>query len=728
MTWGSFFIADAVRPVRRAGFVIEIDRGVLTCYAADGRARHRLNPTAALLWQLSDGARTAADLRTEVTGRFGRDESIRRDVDDALTDLASRELVAISPDPRHSKAPPILRVGFTGFPDDFCHHANSFVTLLARRVLPWVVDPRSEQADILFIATSSPIDDAVHVRQPNALRVVVDADGEHRFTADCNVYIGTGEPPGKTEAHWPADPREWLSAERRDWPSDARTAALLRLILGDGQAKAPRAGGGADRPPKLTVGMAFYDDFDGVYFTVQALRLFHPEVANDIEILVIDNHPQSPAGNAVRQLTGWVPTMRYLPCSEFNGTAVRDYVFRYARGDAVLCIDSHVMIEPGALARLIDFFEAHPDCRDLLQGPLVYDDLSTVSTHCDPVWRGGMFGTWGCDPRGVDRDAEPFEIPLQGLGLFACRRDAWLGFNPSFRGFGGEEGYIHEKYRQAGHRTLCLPFLRWLHRFGRPQGQEYANLWDDRMRNYLLGCEELGLDSQPVEDHFEAHIGPQLVDHVRKSWVIERDNPFRFFDVIYCINLDRQTGRWEGVSRRFAALGIEKRIRRFSAIETADNHHVGCLLSHRAIVEFAQRAGFENVLVFEDDVIFHDAALHYLRRAVAELRDVPWRFFYLGGATWNKEYPKVPGCRFLDQPRSGPTTTHAIAYHRTGYDFLLSELPKDAESAKAWLDKNVGIDQFLASKPGRVVISPMIASQPSLIRYADEFQRQRLSP
>jgi len=28
--------------------------------------------------------------------------------------------------------------------------------------------------------------------------------------------------------------------------------------------------------------MATYDDFDGVYFTIQAIRLFHPEVAGDI--------------------------------------------------------------------------------------------------------------------------------------------------------------------------------------------------------------------------------------------------------------------------------------------------------------------------------------------------------------------------------------------------------------------------------------------------------------
>src|SRR5262245_25026838 len=31
-------------------------------------------------------------------------------------------------------------------------------------------------------------------------------------------------------------------------------------------------------PRKLTVGMATYDDYDGVYFSLQALRLYHPEI------------------------------------------------------------------------------------------------------------------------------------------------------------------------------------------------------------------------------------------------------------------------------------------------------------------------------------------------------------------------------------------------------------------------------------------------------------------
>jgi len=120
-----------------------------------------------------------------------------------------------------------------------------------------------------------------------------------------------------------------------------------------------------------------------------------------------------------------------------------------------------------------------------------------------------MYGVWGLDPRGEQKDAEPFEIPMQGLGLFACRKDSWPGFHPEFRGFGGEEGYIHEKFRQQGGRTLCLPFLRWLHRFERPLGARYPLNWEDRIWNYWIGFTELGLDTGEIVDHFNDHLGPK---------------------------------------------------------------------------------------------------------------------------------------------------------------------------------------------------------------------------
>ena len=256
----------------------------------------------------------------------------------------------------------------------------------------------------------------------------------------------------------------------------------------------------------LTIGMAAYDDFEGVYFTLQALRLYQD--LDDTELLVVDNYG---CDDTQRLVENWVKG-RYILAKDSVGTAApRDLVFREAQGEAVLCCDSHVLFVPGAIARLKGFYRDHPDCADLLQGPLVYDDLENIATHFDPVWRGQMWGVWATDPRGLNPDEEPFDIPMQGLGAFSCRRSAWLGFNPRFRGFGGEEGYIHEKFHQAGRRTLCLPWLRWTHRFRRPRGVPYPLYVEDKLRNYLIGHAELGLDLEPIVAHFSEFLSAEKI-------------------------------------------------------------------------------------------------------------------------------------------------------------------------------------------------------------------------
>jgi hypothetical protein len=267
-------------------------------------------------------------------------------------------------------------------------------------------------------------------------------------------------------------------------------------------------------PKKLTIGRAVYDDYDGVYFTLQSLRLHHPEAIAQVEFVLIDNNPDGSCGPALRELGARVPGVHYVPCEARSGTAVRDVIFEEAVGEFVLCMDCHVLLAPGALARLLDYIGAEPETNDLLQGPMLRDDLAHMSTHWSTTWRHGMYGHWDTDARAADAAGAPFEIQLQGLGLFACRRAAWPGLNRNFRGFGGEEGYLHEKFRRRGGRVLCLPFLRWLHRFGRPSGVPYVNTWDDRIRNYMIGHTELGWPTIDLETHFRELLGDMKANSI----------------------------------------------------------------------------------------------------------------------------------------------------------------------------------------------------------------------
>lgn len=252
--------------------------------------------------------------------------------------------------------------------------------------------------------------------------------------------------------------------------------------------------------PRLTIGMAVYDDWDGVYFTTQALRAYQD--MRDVEILVVDNFGCKFTRDLI---SGW-NTGRYILDKKCTGTAApRNRVFQEARGEAVLCIDSHVLLMPGVVRKLKDYYSDNPKCNDLLQGPMMHDDIVGMYTHFTPVWSSQMFGVWDTDARGKKESNEPFEIPMCGLGLFSCRKDAWLKFNDKFKGFGGEEGYIHEKFRQAGNRTMCMPWLRWIHRFNRAFGAPYVLRVEDKFQNYIIGFTELGLDTKQIFDHFVAY-------------------------------------------------------------------------------------------------------------------------------------------------------------------------------------------------------------------------------
>jgi len=337
--------------------------------------------------------------------------------------------------------------------------------------------------------------------------------------------------------------------------------------------------------PKLTVGMATYSDFDGTFFSIQAARMYQD--VEDVEFLVIDNNPDSEYGEATRGFCQSASSrhspIRYIPYTENTGTTqTRQRLFDHAEGDWVLVMDCHVLLEAGALAALKHFYAncSQDEIKDLYTGPLLMDSLKFQQSHFEPEWREQMLGTWATawiNPEGVYKvgrnvdnmlelktlntdgpweatnipyaghenvlydtgyriagwgsDTTPFEVPGQGLGMFSSAKEHWLGFNPHFRSFGGEEIYIHWKYKKAGRKTTCLPFLKWNHRFGRVGGPKYPITVEGKMRNYILGYQELGMDLEPVRAHFVDNQGvnPKVWEYVIADPINfdPMDNPFR---------------------------------------------------------------------------------------------------------------------------------------------------------------------------------------------------------
>jgi len=269
----------------------------------------------------------------------------------------------------------------------------------------------------------------------------------------------------------------------------------------------------------LTVGMSTYDDYDGVYFSVQALRAYHDIFStNEVEILIIDNNPDGPHGNAVKNFANSWAKCKYIPYKLRTSTAVRNEIFKNAEGKYCISMDCHVFFLKGAFEALIRYYAANPNCKNIVQGPMIYDDLKNCSTHFKPTWGANMYGQWDTNHEAL-KNGQPFEIPMHGLGVFSCETRNWVGFNKLFKGFGGEEGYIHEKFRLFGGKAICLPEFKWLHRFGRPDGVKYPLILEDRIWNYFVGWLELTQDPnhemvQQIYNNFKDKIPSGSIDNI----------------------------------------------------------------------------------------------------------------------------------------------------------------------------------------------------------------------
>jgi len=279
-------------------------------------------------------------------------------------------------------------------------------------------------------------------------------------------------------------------------------------------------------PPLLTIGCATIRDYHGLYFTIQSLRLqaMGRGIHEDIEFVVVDQDPKNEHGEAAKAfIEGYANKRcagaRYIAMPEMRGTTQpRQRIFDEAKGDWVMVLDSHVLLPPGVLRLIHHWCISHPADNDLHQGPLLYDGLDgeSVSTHFDDIWRGGMWGRWQTDHAALAA-GKPFPIHAQGLGMFVARRESWPGFDRRWRGFGGEEGCIHEVFRHRGDLALCHPAWLWVHRFAKPGGVSVPAYTYSKARNYVLGFQRVGRDIDEIRRHLVVELANDPDPNVRRQ-------------------------------------------------------------------------------------------------------------------------------------------------------------------------------------------------------------------
>lgn len=265
---------------------------------------------------------------------------------------------------------------------------------------------------------------------------------------------------------------------------------------------------------ELTIGLPCYGNKTEVWFTIQALRMYQD--LTNTEILVVDNKGDDNLKKSIR-----FPGVRYIKYNEVNGPGpAKNKIFEKAKGDFVICMDSHILLWPDSVRRLKHWVRTHwDDARNLIHGTMVMSRFSDSYTHYENKWRGGMWGIWpkSVHPSTLEMQDEAIEIEMGPTGLFGCRKDSWLGFAEGLKGYGGIEGIINKKYEKAGRKNLNLPFLMWVHYFGSEHA--YPLTTGDKVRNFLTSFKEIDLDPAPIYEHF----GQKYVEKIQKD--IGNGNP-----------------------------------------------------------------------------------------------------------------------------------------------------------------------------------------------------------
>ena len=160
-----------------------------------------------------------------------------------------------------------------------------------------------------------------------------------------------------------------------------------------------------------------------------------------------------------------------------------------------------------------------------------------------------------------------------------------------------------------------------------------------------------------------------------------------------CINLERRGDRLQRMQAEFARHGIEG-VHRFLAVDgskavlPASWRHsagaYGCLLSHVTVVQEALAAGWESVLIFEDDAVFNP---EFNAKFASFMKEVPadWDLLYFGALHKDEPVQITEHVYRITKANS----TYAYALKRTVFEDFI-ELNRRAENV---LDMNAYVLQ-----------------------------------
>jgi glycosyl transferase family 25 len=156
-----------------------------------------------------------------------------------------------------------------------------------------------------------------------------------------------------------------------------------------------------------------------------------------------------------------------------------------------------------------------------------------------------------------------------------------------------------------------------------------------------------------------------------------------YFEKIYIINLPFRTDRKKEILEQLIKIGLNfesPNVELFSAIRPDSQDGFtsigakGCFMSHLEILKKSSEAGFNRILILEDDLNFCGDFINRIDKVIDHLKENHWSIFY-GGYEIPPAVSKYFNSGVIDVPPDFPIgTTHFIAFQKSAIQQLINYL------------------------------------------------------
>jgi GR25 family glycosyltransferase involved in LPS biosynthesis len=157
----------------------------------------------------------------------------------------------------------------------------------------------------------------------------------------------------------------------------------------------------------------------------------------------------------------------------------------------------------------------------------------------------------------------------------------------------------------------------------------------------------------------------------------------KYFDKIYCINLDRRKDRWEETEKELKKWGLIDQVERYSAVDgnkinnnpyNVNNGELGLIETHLSIIKDSKKNGYKNILLLEDDIEFTEE----INKVESYFSSLPenWDILWFGGNHNKHMGNKINLINDKIIKCNQTYSTHCIGFNESIYDLVINLLEK----------------------------------------------------